>query len=82
MGTTAVGRSSKFQRRVRARLRGALRAEPAAAPEMASAAALFAACKSGDAACVRTELSRPGAGALVNAKDVAYVRALCACYGA
>jgi len=40
-----------------------------------AAAALFAACKAGDAACVRAELARPGAAALVNAKDVAYVRA-------
>ena len=39
-----------------------------------AAAALFAACKAGDAACVRAELARPGAAALVNAKDVAYVR--------
>ena len=40
-----------------------------------AAAALFAACKAGDAACVRAELARPGGAALVNAKDVAYVRA-------
>ncbi len=44
---------------------------------MASAAALFAACKAGDAACVRAELARAGAAGLVNAKDVAYVRRRC-----
>ena len=42
---------------------------------MAAAASLFAACKAGDAGSVRAELSRPGGAALVNAKDVAYVRA-------
>ena len=47
-----------------------------------AAAALFAACKAGDAACVRAELARPGGAALVNAKDVAYVRARAAQPGA